>query len=227
MNILFQIINYAANLQTKLTGISILSFTNRMSSNSNSNEQPNNSMYRMVPKDDDVECAGASNGEQVRAIDKGKDKGRLGDTIEMVDKKKKKNTPASSAGGGEVEAGMNVNQDTDGDNDSDIEVDDEEKERRQYQSSLLLDGSGITNNSDGNNGVDIDGYQAGAGSGPVVITTLIWYRLVFVSFMGGLLLLSNIGAGPSLLTYVCLLLLGYTSSQSLVTAVITGGVCSW
>ena len=59
------------------------------------------------------------------------------------------------------------------------------------------------------------------------ISVLVWYRLVFVSFMGGLVHLPNIGAGPSLLTYACLLLLGYTSVQAMVTAVITGGLCCW
>ena len=59
------------------------------------------------------------------------------------------------------------------------------------------------------------------------ISVLVWYRLVFVSFMGGLVLLPNIGAGPSLLTYACLLMLGYTSVQAMVTAVVTGGLCCW
>jgi uncharacterized membrane protein YfcA len=60
-----------------------------------------------------------------------------------------------------------------------------------------------------------------------VISVLVWYRLVFVSFMTGLVLLPNIGAGPSLVTYSCLLLLGYSSSQAMVTSVVTGGICCW
>ena len=58
-------------------------------------------------------------------------------------------------------------------------------------------------------------------------TWLGWTRVVFASFMGGLLFLPNIGAGPSLITYICLLLMGYEPQPATVTAVVTGGVACW
>jgi uncharacterized membrane protein YfcA len=63
-------------------------------------------------------------------------------------------------------------------------------------------------------------------SDPIQLT-LQWYRWVFVSFLAGLLLLPNIGAGPSLLTFTYMRVLGHDSRQAMVTAVVTGGICCW
>ena len=59
------------------------------------------------------------------------------------------------------------------------------------------------------------------------LSTLTWYRLVFVSFMGGLVFGSNLGMGPSLLTFICLQILGYPAQACMVTSIITGGINCW
>jgi uncharacterized membrane protein YfcA len=53
-----------------------------------------------------------------------------------------------------------------------------------------------------------------------------WSTVVAVSFLGGLLLVPNIGVGPALLTYFLLASMHYTDQQAIVTGIITGGwVC--
>ena len=50
--------------------------------------------------------------------------------------------------------------------------------------------------------------------------------LILISFLGGVLLVPNIGIGPAMVTFLGLTLLGYESKRSIVTGIITGGwVC--
>lgn len=52
------------------------------------------------------------------------------------------------------------------------------------------------------------------------------YLIAAVSFLGGVILVPNIGIGPALVTYFLLSLLGYSDQQALVTGIVTGGwVC--
>jgi len=56
-----------------------------------------------------------------------------------------------------------------------------------------------------------------------------WRIVALVSFFGGLVLVTNIGVGPALITFLLLGrdFLGYTHKQALVTGIITGGwVCA-
>lgn len=49
---------------------------------------------------------------------------------------------------------------------------------------------------------------------------------LFVSFLGGLILVPNIGVGPAMITFLGLSLLGYDPKRSIVTGIVTGGwVC--
>lgn len=53
-----------------------------------------------------------------------------------------------------------------------------------------------------------------------------WSLVVLISFLGGLILVPNIGIGPALLTYVMLAIMGYPDQHALVTGIVTGGwVC--
>jgi uncharacterized membrane protein YfcA len=54
-----------------------------------------------------------------------------------------------------------------------------------------------------------------------------WHLVSSVSFIGGVLLVPNIGIGPALVTYVMLSLLGYREDQAMVSGIVTGGwVCA-
>jgi uncharacterized membrane protein YfcA len=53
-----------------------------------------------------------------------------------------------------------------------------------------------------------------------------WLLVSGVSFLGGLILVPNIGIGPALITYFMLVLLGYKEQRAIVTGIVTGGwVC--
>jgi uncharacterized membrane protein YfcA len=53
-----------------------------------------------------------------------------------------------------------------------------------------------------------------------------WMVVCMVSFLGGLILVPNIGIGPGLVTYFELVLLGYEEQHAIVTGIVTGGwVC--
>jgi uncharacterized protein len=52
------------------------------------------------------------------------------------------------------------------------------------------------------------------------------FTLVFITFLGGMFLVPNIGIGPALTTYLILNSFGYSTQSSVVTGIITGGwVC--
>lgn len=52
------------------------------------------------------------------------------------------------------------------------------------------------------------------------------YTLIIITFLGGLILVPNIGIGPALTTYLILNYFGYSTQSSIVTGIITGGwVC--
>lgn len=53
-----------------------------------------------------------------------------------------------------------------------------------------------------------------------------WKWVAGISFLGGLVLVPNIGIGPALITYLLLVLKGYKEQASMVTGIVTGGwVC--
>jgi uncharacterized membrane protein YfcA len=53
-----------------------------------------------------------------------------------------------------------------------------------------------------------------------------WSVVVLISFLGGIILVPNIGIGPALITYVMLAVMGFPDQHALVTGIVTGGwVC--
>jgi uncharacterized membrane protein YfcA len=53
-----------------------------------------------------------------------------------------------------------------------------------------------------------------------------WLLLVFVSFLAGLVLVPNIAIGPSLTTFLGLVLLGFQEEEAMVTGIVVGGWAS-
>lgn len=53
-----------------------------------------------------------------------------------------------------------------------------------------------------------------------------WSVVILVSFIGGIVLVPNIGIGPALVTYLLLVYMGYPDQAAIVTGIVTGGwVC--